>query len=259
VKVALVQMDIALGRPAENRLRAEALVREAAVGADLVMLPEMWNTGYCLPDLAGNLAERDGTPTGGLLSRLASECGIYLAGSIAVESEGRIYNEAQVYAPDGSMAGRYAKVHLVPMMDEPRYLTAGDTLTLADVDGARAGLAICYDLRFPELSRTLALRGAELLLFVAEWPSVRLHHWRTLLMARAIENQCFVLGCNRVGRDNANDFPGHSMVIDPWGNVLAEGDEEEGIIRATIDLAQVTEVRTRVPALRDRRPEVYQG
>lgn len=257
MRVALIQMDIALGRPAENRARAEALVRAAAAGADLVMLPEMWTTGYALADLAGNLADRGDSPTGAMLSRLARECGVYLGGSVAVERNGQVCNEATVYGPDGALLSRYDKVHLVPMMDEPRYLVAGNDLAVAPLDGARAGLAICYDLRFPEMARTLALRGAELLLYFAEWPAVRLHHWRTLLMARAIENQCFVLGCNRVGQDANSDFPGHAMVVDPWGNVLAEGGEDETIVRATIDLAQVAEVRTRVPVFRDRRPELY--
>lgn len=257
MRVALIQMDIQLGRPAENRARMMDLVRQTAGQADLVVLPEMWTTGYALADLSGNLADRDGMPTEEVLSGLAAEAGIYLAGSRAVERNGRVYNLATVHGPDGRLLAEYAKVHLVPMMEEPLHLTPGDRLAMADVEGVRCGLAICYDLRFVELFRTLALNGAEMMIIPAEWPAVRLHHWRTLLQARAIENQCFVLGCNRVGSDANNDFPGHSMIVDPWGNVLAEGDEEECIIYATIDLAQVAEVRTRVPVFKDRRPDLY--
>jgi predicted amidohydrolase len=257
VKVALIQMDLALGRPEVNRDRAAKLVREAAAGADLVMLPEMWTTGYALPELAGKLADRDGEPTGPLLAGLARECGIYLAGSAADERAGRVYNLATVYGPDGRRLAEYSKVHLVPMMNEPQYLAPGERAVVADLGGVKAGLAICYDLRFPELHRAMALGGAQLLLIPAEWPAQRLHHWRTLVMARAIENQCFVLACNRCGRDEANAFPGHSLVVDPWGNILAEGGEGEEIVRAEIDIAQVAEIRAKVPVFRDRRPEAY--
>ncbi len=258
MKVALVQMDIALGQPDLNRERATALIRQAAAsGARLIMLPEMWTTGYCLPDLAGGHADRSGEPTGALLAGLARETGTYLAGSVADERRGRVYNRATVYGPSGERLAAYDKAHLVPMMDEHRYLSPGDRLALTEIEGTTAGLAICYDLRFPELFRSLVLAGAELLLIPAEWPAQRLHHWRTLLMARAIENQCFVLACNRVGHDGKNGFPGHSMVVGPFGEVLAEGGEGEEILFAEIDLAQVADVRRRIPSLRDRRPDLY--
>lgn len=257
MRVALIQMDVVLGRPAENRARAADLVRQAAVDTDLVVLPEMWTTGYQLRELSGNLADRDGSPTEALLANLARECGVYLAGSRAVERGGKVLNLATVHGPDGRLLAEYTKVHLVPMMEEPLYLTAGDRFAVADLDGVRCGLAVCYDLRFCEMFRTLALDGAQVMIIPAEWPAVRLHHWRTLLQARAIENQCFVLGCNRVGSDGKNDFPGHSMVVDPSGNVLTEGDEDECIVRATLEMAQVAEVRTRVPVFRDRRPDLY--
>jgi len=258
VKVALVQMDIALGEPNVNRERAGRLIRQAAaMGARLILLPEMWTTGYCLPQLAGGHADRSGEPTGGLLAELARETGTYLAGSVADQRRGNLYNRATVYSPTGERIAAYDKAHLVPMMDEHRYLTPGDRLSLTEIDGARTGLAICYDLRFPEIFRSLTLAGAELLLVPAEWPAQRLHHWRTLVTARAIENQCFVLACNRVGDDGKNRFPGHSMVVDPFGEVLAEGGEGEEILLAEIDLAQVADVRQRIPSLKDRRPDLY--
>lgn len=257
MRVALIQMEIQLGDPDANRGRAAQLVREAAQGVDLVVLPELWTTGYVLPDLAGRLADRDGEPTGALLSSLARECGVYIYGSVADQRGEKVYNHAAVYRPDGTLAAAYDKVHLVPMMEEDRYLTAGDRLALADLDGIKAGLAICYDLRFPELFRSLALSGAELFLVTAEWPAVRLSHWRTLLTARAIENQAFVVACNRVGADRANRFSGHSMVIDPWGSILAEGGEGEEILRAELDLSKVAEIRRQIPVFRDRRPDLY--
>ena len=257
MRVALVQMDIALAQPETNRAHAAALVRQAAAGADLVMLPEMWTTGYALPELAGRLADQNGEPTGSFLAELARRHRVYLAGSHADERDGKVYNTATLYGPDGRCLARYNKVHLVPMMDEHLYLTPGSELTVAEAGGVKAGLAICYDLRFPELFRTLALSGAELMLIPAEWPAQRLAHWRTLLQARAIENQCYVLGCNRVGKDANNGFPGHSLVVDPWGNILAEGGEGEEILRAELDLSQVAEIRSRIPVFRDRRPDLY--
>jgi len=257
VKVALIQMDVVLGRPAENRERIVDLVRAAAQGADLVMLPEMWTTGYALPELANHLADRDGEPTGALLAALARECGVYIVGSAPDQRGAKVYNSATIYGPDGTRLAEYAKAHLVPMMDEHLYLAPGSQVTVAQMGDAKVGLAICYDLRFPELFRTMALGGAQLMLIPAEWPTQRLAHWRTLIMARAIENQCYVLACNRVGRDAANAYPGHSMVVDPWGTVLAEGGEGEEVLRATLDLAQVAEIRARIPVFRDRRPDLY--
>lgn len=260
VKIALVQMNVWLAKPQGNRERAKSLVREAARGADLVVLPEMWTTGYALPRLKGGLADRDGVPTGQMLAALARECGVILCGSVADEREGRVYNLATLHGPDGIRLAEYAKVHLVPMMDEHLYLTPGERLAMAELPGMgglKAGLAICYDLRFPELFRTLALAGAGAMLLPAEWPAQRLEHWRSLLVARAIENQCFMIACNRVGSDEANRFPGHSMVVDPWGRILAEGGEEEEILRVQIDPGQVAEVRSRIPVFRDRRPDAY--
>jgi omega-amidase len=116
---------------------------------------------------------------------------------------------------------------------------------------------ICYDIRFPELARTLALDGAKILFVPAEWPHPRLHHWRTLLMARAIENQMFVVSCNRVGTSGSTHFFGHSLIIDPWGEIIAEGAEHEEIITAALDLTEVDKVRGRIPVFEDRRPELY--
>jgi omega-amidase len=259
VKVALIQMDIALAQPERNRERAAELIRRAAAdGARLILLPEMWTTGYCLPDLAGGHADRSGEPTGALLSQLARETGAYIAGSTADERQGKVFNQATVYGPAGERIAAYDKVHLVPMMQEPQFLTPGDRLALAALGPVKAGLAICYDLRFPELFRSLTLAGAALFLIPAEWPTQRLSHWRTLAMARAIENQCFVLACNRVGADAHNRFPGHSLIIDPFGEVLAEGGEGEEILAAEIDLSQVAAVRERIPSLKDRRPDIYE-
>jgi predicted amidohydrolase len=144
-------------------------------------------------------------------------------------------------------------------MAEDHFLVPGDRLALAESPWGTAGLAICYDLRFPEQFRAYALAGARLALLCAEWPNPRLAHWQTLLRARAIENQFFVVACNRVGSSAGTSFFGHSCVIDPWGEVLAEGGDGEELVTAVLDLHRVEEARARIAALADRRPEVYDG
>jgi predicted amidohydrolase len=125
------------------------------------------------------------------------------------------------------------------------------------IEGVPAAMMICYDIRFPELARTLALGGAKVLFVPAEWPHPRLHHWKTLLTARAIENQMFVVACNRVGRSVDTDFFGHSLVLNPWGETLVEGDETERILQATLELDEVDRVRKTIPIFEDRRPGLY--
>lgn len=259
MQVALIQMDVLFGEPEANRRRAGERVRAAAdSGAKVVLLPEMWTTGYCLDRIA-TVADQGLRPTGDLLSGLARELGIWLhGGSVAnLGPDGKVRNTALAYGPDGALLATYSKVHLVPMMDEHLYLAAGDSVPAFAFASMPAGMAICYDLRFPELFRQMALAGAHLVVVPAQWPSQRLHHWRTLLQARAIENQCYILACNRVGRDPANAFPGHSAVIDPWGQVLAEGGGGEETVTATVDPGLVAQVRERVPVFRDRRPDLY--
>jgi predicted amidohydrolase len=142
-------------------------------------------------------------------------------------------------------------------MDEHHYLTAGTVKGLFAREGIKSAGVICYDIRFPEWIRAHTTQGAEVLFVVAEWPLPRLNHWRTLLTSRAIENQCYVVACNRAGSDLNNVFAGHSMIIDPWGTIIAEGDEQAGSISAAIDVETVNQVRSQIPVFDDRLPEFY--
>jgi len=142
-------------------------------------------------------------------------------------------------------------------MDEEKWLAPGEKLELVESDWGLTGLGVCYDLRFPELFRHYALRGARLVLLPAEWPARRAYHWQTLLRARAIENQMFLAGCNRVGESKGEVFGGGSAVIDPWGEAVVEGGSAETLLTAEIDLDQVDTVRSRIPVFKDRRPEIY--
>ncbi|MBK8048414.1 MAG: carbon-nitrogen family hydrolase [Anaerolineales bacterium] len=255
-------MDCRLGDPAHNFSAAEARVAEAARrGSQLVLLPELWSTAYAL-DRAGELASplAQGPEEGGWFGRfaaLAQTCQIWLAGSLLEVHDGRFYNCLALYGPDGRLQAAYRKVHLFRLMAEEQYLAPGDAAVLAETPWGPIGLSICYDLRFPELFRRYALAGARLMLVPAEWPHPRRMHWQTLLRARAIENQCFVAACNRVGTTEPNTFFGASALIDPWGETVIEGGEVDTVLTATLDLTLVDAVRRRIPVFADRRPELY--
>ncbi|MFB6363845.1 carbon-nitrogen family hydrolase [Paenibacillus elgii] len=258
--LALLQMDIAIGEPERNFAKLESLLHEAVAHdtkPDVIVFPEMWNTGYAL-DRIQELADHYGERTEALLSAFSRKHGVnIIGGSIAEKRDDGVYNTIFAYDRQGNRAGDYSKIHLFRLMDEEKFLQSGDRAGGLQLDGIPAGMMICYDIRFPELARKLALGGAQILFVPAEWPNPRLHHWRTLLMARAIENQMFVVSCNRVGVSGTTEFFGHSMVIDPWGEVLAEGGEAETIVRAAVDLSQVPAVRGKIPVFEDRRPSLY--
>ncbi len=259
MKVALLQMDIALGDVAANRRKAGAMLAEGlAKGAKLFVLPEMWTTGYKLAEIAA-LAEPEGGPTLAMLTAFAREHGVeVIGGSIAEARGGRVYNTCYAIGADGAVAAKYSKIHLIGLMEEDRYLTAGDSKAIFELSFGPAGTIICYDLRFTELPRALALAGCRTLFVPAEWPASRGTHWRALNVARAIENQLFVIAVNRVGQDENNVFYGHSLVVDPWGEVLAEGSAAgEEVIVVDVDFAAGEEIRRRLPVFADRRPQCY--
>lgn len=261
LRLAIIQMNIEAGNPDRNFARMEEKLAEATAltpKPDLIVLPEMWNTGYALQEIQ-TLADPEGERTKRVVSAFCREHGIGVyAGSIANRKQSQqVVNTSFVFDVNGDVVGEYSKIHLFQLMNEHLHLEAGGTPGQLALKGHEAGMMICYDLRFPELARKLALGGAKILFVPAQWPHPRLHHWRTLLQARAIENQLFVVSCNTVGESGGSSFFGHSMVVDPWGQVLAEGQEEEAIITAEIDLALVDEVRGRIPVFADRRPELY--
>ncbi len=264
-KVALCQMDVALGDPEENRRRAAHWLEQATgQGAQVAVLPELWTTAYAL-DRIDTLADRDGEPTLGWLESTAQRLGLSLvAGSIADHRGSRTYNTAYIISNQGERLARYDKVHLFRLMAEEKFLAPGDRPGFFRLDGVPCGVEICYDLRFPEISRTLALAGAKVIFIPAEWPEPRLHHWRSLLIARAIENQAFVIAVNRVGRKDpaqadTDVFFGHSLAVSPWGEVLAEAGEKEELKLVELDLAEVDRVRQQIPVFSDRAPQAYRA
>lgn len=256
--VALGQMDVAWGDPQANLAQvAEWTAVAAQRGADLIVLPELWSTGYDLERATGYASPLDGGIFAATAA-LARTHGIAIVGSCLAEiGAGRVGNTAVYVNAAGQIVGAYSKAHLFGLMQEDQFLAPGDRLALFDAGWGAVGLAICYDLRFPELLRAYALAGATAVIMPAEWPCPRIEHWRTLLRARAIENQMFVIACNRIGRDPNYQFCGRSCVIDPMGAALVEGDAQPQLLFATLDLAQVARTRAHIPVFADRRPELY--
>ena len=265
--VALIQTD-AGPDPERNVARAAELAEAAARdGARLVALPEYLQ--YRGPDAGYRASARPipgpfTEPFEGIAR--AHDCWI-LAGSLA-ESSGdpdRPYNTSALIGPDGRLVARYRKIHLFdvaveagPVDVESARVTGGEETVVADVGGARLGLSICYDLRFPELYRTLALAGAEILAVPSNFTErTGRDHWEVLLRARAIENGAWVIAPSQIGGPPGQPAYGHSMVIDPWGIVVAQAPDRECIVRATIDTDRVAAVRRQIPALANRRPGAY--
>ena len=245
--------------PEANVARAGAILRRAAAArADLVVLPETWTTGYDLP-AARALRDRSAA----LIPSLAAEAraaGVAIVGSIVLPTATGAANTALLIDREGQVALRYAKSHLIDAYREKEIFEPGrDAPTLA-MAGTRVGVAICYDLRFPELFRAFVDQGAEVLVVVAEWPEVRVGHWELLLRARAVENQAWVVGVNRVGEDATTRYGGRSQVVDPTGRVVAIAPPaEEAELVVDLDLDLLRTLRRDFPVLRDRWMGITEG
>ncbi len=256
--IAVAQIDLSFGQPERNLAEARAQAAQAqARGADIVVLPELWASAYDLEHGAAHAAAL-GAGMFAEIERIAREYHIAVVGSLLESDGARLYNTATYVDKEGNRLGAYRKLHLVPMLQEDKYLAGSDEAPIYEAPFSKFALAVCYDLRFPELWRHYALGGAYLVFLPAEWPIQRIAHWRTLLPARAIENQFYVVGTNRVGKSKDQIFGGHSMIVNPWGDILVEGGEGEALLIACIDLDLVAQVRERVPVFKDRRPEVYE-
>lgn len=255
--VALAQIDVVLGdREANLATVRQIAARAEMAGADLLVLPELWGTGYML-EQAHELSDALGKGLFEEVAVLAARHHLAIVGSLLERDGAQVYNTATLYDAQGKRLHSYRKTHLIGLMQEDLYLGAGQQAEVFETAWGTSACAICYDLRFPELFRRYALAGAGVIIIPAEWPTTRIEHWRTLLRARAIENQAVVIACNRVGSDRANQFGGHSVVIDPWGNILVEGDDQTSLLTASVDLDNIAKARDFLPVFRDRRVELY--
>ncbi|MBK3577721.1 carbon-nitrogen family hydrolase [Streptomyces sp. MBT65] len=255
MRASLLQIAVDEDESVESRRgRAASLVREQA-GVDLVVLPELWTTGAFAYDRFAEEAEPLEGPTYEAMAKAASDAGVWLhAGSIPErDPEGPLYNTSLVFSPSGELAAAYRKIHRFGFdKGEAVLMGAGGELVTVRLPETTLGLATCYDLRFPELFRGLVDAGAETLVLCAGWPERRRSHWTLLAQARAVENQSFVLACGTAGTHAGVPQAGHSIVVDPWGEVLAEAGAGEEILTVEFDPGKVAVTRDQFPALKDR-------
>ena len=253
MKIASIQMKVEDEKKSERLDRVEGLL-DRVKGSDLVILPEIWNTGYFSFELYAPEAESLDGETARRMSAKAKEHGYYLhAGSFVEKKDGRLYNTSLLLDPDGKRVAAYRKIHLYGYgSKESQILSRGSEVVVANTPLGKMGLVTCYDLRFPELFRAMLDKGAELFLVTSGWPYPRLEHWIMLNRVRAIENSAFLVSSNCVGINRGARFCGHSMIVDPWGVILSSGGDEECILRADLDLNRVSAVRAEFPAVSDR-------
>ncbi|MHC4945865.1 MAG: nitrilase-related carbon-nitrogen hydrolase [Planctomycetota bacterium] len=256
MKVLGIQYDIAWEDPEENFRRCEPLIAQAAAeGARLVVLPEMFDTGFSMrTDRNTGFAET----TCAFLAAAAKQWDLWIAGGFSDPYQPRPRNACALFDPQGREVMRYHKIHPFSLAGEQEHFSAGEKIPTVRVDDVRVTALICYDLRFPEPFR-LAAKQTDLFLVVANWPSPRASAWRTLLAARAIENQCYVLGVNRVGEGDGKHYLGDSALVDPMGAVLSSASEQTAMVGGEVDPDRVKEKRKQFSFLADRKPELYRS
>lgn len=250
---AAVQFDIAWEDKAANHATIERMLRDAKIEPKtFVLLPELGDTGFSL-NVDGIADDRSLTWAIGL----AKSLGIYLQHGFATRGpDGKGRNCAAIIDPSGKVLGMYEKVHPFSYGKEGFHYTGGNHIVLAHCDQAVVCPMICYDLRFPELWRQGAMRGAQVFTIGACWPQARQHHWRSLLIARAIENQAFVVAVNRIGADPNVKYAGGSMIVSPKGDILAEAADQATVLTANLEMKVLSAWRQEFPALRDVHPEL---
>lgn len=255
MNVIALQLDIAWENKQENFARVTRLLQKAApVKGSLVALPEMFATGFSMH--AEQIAEAYKGETESFLASKAREFGIYVLGGAAMRGrDGRARNKALLFSPAGELAGYYAKMRPFTLGGEAEHYTAGEKPTALSLAGCTMSPFVCYDLRFPELFRqAAAAHRPELFVIIANWPEKRIVHWIRLLQARAIENQAYVVGVNRVGQDPYYTYTGRSLIVDFNGEILSDAGEAEGFIQAQLDLDTLRKYRQGLPFLSDLHP-----
>ena len=220
LSLSLAQISCSHSDVQKNLSIAETFVKKASEKkSNIIIFPEMWHPGKPLAESLPHASK----PNEGVyvfLSKMAKDYHICITGSHLTLKNSQHYNTSVFYDNNGNLSAEYDKIHLFRLMNEQKYLQAGNTSFVFDTSVAKCGMVICYDIRFPELMRNLALNSAKIIFVSAAWPKVRLEHWKILLQARAIENQIFIAACNRTDTLHTQKLAGHSMIIDPWGNIL---------------------------------------
>lgn len=259
MKISAIQLDLAFDDPLQNEKKIKNEIEKTMekYHPDTIVLPEMWNVSF-FPDNIQTNADKDGKRTKAFLSHLSEKYRVNIVGgTVATVYEEKYYNTSYQFDREGNLIHTYHKVHLFSPSEEHNKFTAGNQLGIFELDGVKVGIATCYDLRFVEWIRLLALSEIEILFIPAAWPNPRVSHWETLLKARAIENQLFVVGVNSVGTTDKLTFCGHSLIVDPAGEVLASSNDNETILNATLDLEKRKTIKEQINVFKDRRPELY--
>jgi len=252
MKIALIQMDIKWEDKKGNCNRAGTFIRKASEhGCNIIVFPEMFNTGFSMN--ISRIGEPEDGETASFLSQMAKEYRINIIAGLPElemgEKKGR--NVAAIYNTGGNLIAKFAKLHPFPFAKEDQYYVAGNDIITFTIDGMPSSIFICYDLRFPEVFRKVA-KKVQAIFVIANWPTTRKDHWEALLKARAIENQCFIIGVNRTGTDgNGIHYPGASQIYDPSGNNICAGNETEEMIISEFNPGEADEVRSRFGFLKD--------
>ncbi len=266
--VAVLQMNSGEDKARNVETALRLIDNAAATGARLVVLPEIWTY---LGNEEGNRAnaERIPGPITDALAAKAKQHGIYLHGGTMLEKrdgEPKLFNTTVVFDPSGELVAQYSKIHMfdvvldgVASYKESNTVQRGEEIVTFDMDGTTVGLAICYDLRFPELFRILTLRGADVIVLPAAFTmTTGKDHWEVLIRARAIENQVYMVSCGQYGPDSSGKWCyGRSLIADPWGTVVATAPDREFVLRATVDLDYLQKVRRQVPSVQNRQADLY--
>jgi len=251
----LIQREIVPHDPAGNLLSTiETMRRLAGEGVDVICLSELWLTGLIDPtekDSASQISTIDG-PTLETLRDFCRTTEIHLlAGTIALKDKDGLRNTALIIDPSGEIVLNYSKIHMYGPMGENHVFISGDTLSAVEIKGVGVGVVICYDLRFPSLARSLARAGVEVILVPAFWPDARIYHWETLLRARAMENQVYMVGINGLCNQSGHYIPGHSLIVGPHGDALNQPEMRESVIVRKLDISKLRKLRSEICYLDD--------
>ncbi len=252
MKVYGIQLNSEWNQKEVNFKKVKTLLeKHKVIKNSLLILPEMFATGFNL-DPPATMAEEP-QKTENFLSHLAEEKKCWVIGGMVMpkESQKKGKNCSVLFSPQGERRLTYTKIHPIPMLGEDEVHVRGNKVKSGPIEFFQVSTLICYDLRFPELFRSSLKQGTNLFVVIACWPKIRIQHWSILLRARAIENQAYVVGLNRTGKDPSLEYGGHSMVIDPRGNILVDGGEKEGLIEAEIKKNTVDEWRSEFSAVND--------
>ena len=249
MKIGLIQYNPKWESKEENKSRLNKLIERDYEESSLLIFPEMTLTGFTMK--SSIFSEPLYSDSFEYFSNIAVKKNVYIAAGITENENGNYFNSLIVLNPEGNLISRYRKIHPFSYSTENQYYKRGEETKVVEINGLKTGLSICYDLRFPELYRFYAKERVHLIIVIANWPDTRIEHWRTLLKARAIENQSYVAGVNRVGDDPKLHYPGFSSIYNPMGNEIVSSKDEEKLIFLEIDKDKVEEVRKNLPFLND--------